>query len=302
MTRKAVGGIITLLRQQFGEEQLPYLLGWLKVAIRSAKTHKYMPGQALGLFGRPGTGKTFIQDHLITPLLGGRDAKPYQFMCGKTDFNADLFAGEHLVISDENAHTDLASRRNFGTKIKDLCVNHRQKLHEKRKTGFMVAPFWLLSISANDEPENLMIMPPIDRSIADKVMLFKIDMPESLPDDEQREEFAAQIKSELRAFVGYLGRFLHDPEGVAISPLWRHALPSPRDSRRNGFGVEGPWGYGRRRFRAASTALRAKVTCHVARTDQRLNIQGDGLHGDLASDSGCYWWPSGTMSQPVCLL
>jgi hypothetical protein len=199
--------ILTLLRQQFGAEQLPYLLGWLKVAIRSAKTHKYMPGQALGLFGGPGTGKTFIQDHLITPLLGGRDAKPYQFMCGKTDFNADLFAGEHLVISDENAHTDLASRRNFGTKIKDLCVNHRQKLHEKCKTGFMVAPFWRLSISANDEPENLMIMPPIDGSIADKVMLFKIDMPECLPDDEQREEFAAQIKSELPAFVGYLGRF-----------------------------------------------------------------------------------------------
>jgi hypothetical protein len=184
------------------------MLGWLKVAINSLKTHRYMPGQALGLFGVAGSGKTFLQDHLITPLLGGRDAKPYQYMTGATAFNADMFAGEHLVISDENAHTDLASRRNFGTRIKDICVNHRQKLHAKYKAGVMVSPFWRLSISCNDEPENMMILPPMDGSIADKVMLLKVHKPNCLPGDEHREEYIAQFQSELPAFAAYLEAFV----------------------------------------------------------------------------------------------
>jgi hypothetical protein len=200
--------IMTLLRQQLGEEQLLYMLGWLKVGINSVKTHQHMPGQALVLCGVAGSAKTFVQDHLITPLLGGRDAKPYQYMTGATPFNADLFAGEHLVISDENAHTDLASRRDFGTRIKDICVNHRQKLHAKYKTGFMASPFWRLSVSCNDEPENMMILPPMDPSIADKIMLLKVDMPTCLPDDEHREEYSDEFRSELPAFAAYLEEFV----------------------------------------------------------------------------------------------
>jgi hypothetical protein len=205
--------ILALLSQQLGGEQLPYFLAWLKTAVSSVRSHRYVPGQALCLLGAPGTAKTFVQDHIITPLLGGRDAKPYQYMTGQTPFNSDLFIGEHLVISDENAHTDLASRVNFGTKIKDICVNHRQKLHAKHREGVMTSPLWRLSLSCNDEPENLRILPPVDAAIADKLMLLKVDMPDCLPSEDRREEFADKIKSELPAFAAYLEAYVI-PQGI----------------------------------------------------------------------------------------
>jgi hypothetical protein len=197
-----------LLEQQLGQEQLPYMLGWLKTAISSVRTHRYFPGQALVLAGPAGAGKTLFQDYIITPLLGGRDAKPYQYMAGKTEFNADLFMGEHLIVADENPHPTQFHRRNFGTKIKDLVVNQRQKLHPKGRDGFMLSPFWRLTISVNDEAESLLILPPIDPSIEDKLMLWKVGIPDCLPESDGREEFIAQIKSELPAFVAHLEDFV----------------------------------------------------------------------------------------------
>src|SRR6266478_86630 len=123
--------ILTLLRQQLGEVQLPYLLGWLKVAVNSLRTHRYTPGQAVAFAGPGGVGKTFVQEHIVTPLLGGRMARPYQYMSGQTPFNAELCKAEHLMISDEIGKTDLESRTEFGAKLKDICVNHSQKLHGK---------------------------------------------------------------------------------------------------------------------------------------------------------------------------
>jgi hypothetical protein len=34
-------------------------------------------------------------------------------------------------------------------------------------------PFWRLSITLNDEPENLLILPPLDESLGDKIMLLR---------------------------------------------------------------------------------------------------------------------------------
>lgn len=225
-----------LLTEQLGEEQLGYFLCWLKTAVESLYFRKFTPGQALTFGGPAACGKTFVQENIITPLLGGRDSKPYQFMAGKTDFNADLFYGEHQIISDETAHKDIAARQSFGTSIKDITSNPRQRFHAKHRTAFMLSPFWRLTISVNDEPENLMILPPLEPSILDKLMLFKVEMPSCLPQrDSEREMFLKQIESELPCLLNDLfrikipahmqsGRFgvshYHNPELVqAINQL-----------------------------------------------------------------------------------
>jgi len=50
---------------------------------------------------------------ILTPILGGRAARPYRYMIGTTDFNSDLFLAEHLMIEDEAAATDISSRKHF---------------------------------------------------------------------------------------------------------------------------------------------------------------------------------------------
>jgi hypothetical protein len=83
-----------------GVDQRPYFYGWVKRGLESFHQRKWMQGQVLAMAGPRGAAKSLMQ-MLLTEIFGGRSAKPYLFMSGRTDFNADLFEGEHLVVDDE---------------------------------------------------------------------------------------------------------------------------------------------------------------------------------------------------------
>jgi ABC-type iron transport system FetAB ATPase subunit len=61
----------------FGAEQLKYLYGWLKTALECLQTQDFRPGQVVALTGPKDCGKSFVQDNIFTPILGGRSAEPY---------------------------------------------------------------------------------------------------------------------------------------------------------------------------------------------------------------------------------
>lgn len=192
-----------LLTDGDDDTQLLYFFGWLKVAQEALRTRKKMPGQALVLAGPKDCGKSLLQ-WIITECLGGRSAKPYRYMSGLTTFNSDLFEAEHLMIEDESTSTDIRKRRALGSEIKAIAVNETHSHHGKHKNALTLRPFWRLSISVNDEPENLMILPPLDESIADKLILlkasrFKMPMPTETP--EEREKFNRAMKGEIPAFL-----------------------------------------------------------------------------------------------------
>jgi hypothetical protein len=189
-----------------GNVQLPYLYGWLKVALEALYGGKFRPGQSLVLAGPKDCGKSLLQN-LITILLGGRSAKPHQYMSGLTSFNGDLFAAEHLMIEDEEPATDIRSRRNFGTKLKEITANVTQRCHFKYRSAIPLEPLWRNTISLNDETENLMILPPWDDSIEDKMILLKAtrgEMPMPTVTNEERALFWAKLVGELPAFVDFL--------------------------------------------------------------------------------------------------
>ena len=159
--------INALLVGMFDEQQLVHLYGWLKVAEESLAAFQPRPGQALVLAGPHDCGKSLLQ-MLITVILGGRPGKPYRYMCGETPFNSELFGCEHWVIEDEPASTRPGSRRHFGARIKDFCVNEFLSCHPKGRSAISLPPFRRLSISVNEESQNLSILPPMDESLADK--------------------------------------------------------------------------------------------------------------------------------------
>ena len=100
-------------------------------------------------------------------------ASPHAYMTGVTPFNSELFRAEHLVIEDNTASTDIRARRAFGALLKTITVNEDQPCFGKGREALNLTPFWRLFISANDEPENLMVLPPIDESVTDKLIPLK---------------------------------------------------------------------------------------------------------------------------------
>ena len=198
-----------IINRMLGDEQQNYFFGWLKVGVEALRACKYRVGQALTLAGPKDCGKSLLQE-LITIMLGGRCAKPHRYMSGATPFNADLFGTEHLMVEDEEPSIDIRARRNFGTKIKEICANTTHSCHAKHRTALSLTPFWRLSISVNDEPENLMILPPIDESLTDKLIILKAarhPMPMPSATGEERTRFMAALKAELPHFLHFLLRW-----------------------------------------------------------------------------------------------
>lgn len=194
-----------LLENIWGEVQLPYLLGWMKFGYESLVGVRRI-GQALILVGEADSGKSLTQK-IITLLLGGRVGRPYSYMSGKTDFNYDLFGCEHLAIEDQKASTDYRTRKQFGTALKDIVTVTEQRCHRKFADPITLAPFWRLSISLNDEPESLCVLPPLDKSIEDKVILLQANlrpMPMPTITTADYERFWSTLVSELPAFIHFL--------------------------------------------------------------------------------------------------
>lgn len=187
-------------------DQRPYFLGWLKVAIEAIRNKRNRPGQALALAGPRNCGKSLWQN-LITDLLGGRVAKPYTFLIGKTTFNSELFAAEHLMVEDEVASSDMRARRAFGAALKNITVNENRYYQAKYRDALILNPFWRLTITVNDEPENLMVLPPLDESIADKMILLRAQcrpMPMDTSTDAGRQEFHQRLMAELPHLIHHL--------------------------------------------------------------------------------------------------
>jgi hypothetical protein len=67
-----------------GPTQMPFLIGWLAHSLRALYGHTLALGQVLILVGPRDNGKTFFQSHILTAILGGRWARPYQYITGQT--------------------------------------------------------------------------------------------------------------------------------------------------------------------------------------------------------------------------
>lgn len=185
------------LGQLLGPDQTQYFCLWVKLAWESLTRRVFMPGQMLALFGPGGCGKSFLQQ-IVTEILGGRSADPYPFMVGDTSFNSDLAKAEHLMIEDPKARTSFSARREFGISIKNWTVNAQIRVHAKGREAITMPLFRRLTLSCNDERENMMIMPPLDESLLDKVALLKCG-PTVLDDDREKQWW--NFVKELPSFV-----------------------------------------------------------------------------------------------------
>jgi hypothetical protein len=186
--------------------QLFYWHAWVKMGFEALVAGLRKPGQAMILVGPAECGKSLLQD-ILTVAFGGREAKPYKFMTDATRFNSNLAGAEHLRIGDENPHTDIRARRNFGAQLKNLTVEECHEVEAKYRDALTLRPFWRLSISLNDEQENLMVLPPLDEHIMDKMIILrcqrnKMPMPTATP--EQRKAFWQQLVDELPAYLDWL--------------------------------------------------------------------------------------------------
>jgi hypothetical protein len=191
-----------------------YCFTWLKDAVEALRSDgERKTGKLLALVGPKNCGKSFVQDHIFTPMLGGRMGKPYMFMCGETTFNT-LSEVEHWKIADQGSTTP-KGRATFAINIKQFVADEDVTDHAKGKNLRSAKAFRRISLSCNEEPKYLNIIPPIDPSLEDKIIIlraFKGGIPEDYGDPKTQKAYREKIADELPAFLHYLLHQTIDPK------------------------------------------------------------------------------------------
>lgn len=193
-------------------------LSWLKLRLEVYRERRkdgvalIRNAHALVMAGPQDAGKGFLQNHVITPLLGGRQAMPEDVLFGRTAFNKELFGAEHLSMEEMPTKTTMADRLLFGEMLKSMVTKTLAKYHPKGKDGVNLTPVWTISISVNDDADRLRAFPPVSNDLADKIQMLHAGsgaMPASTVGHEEYVKFGQSVAAELPAFLHYL---LHEFE------------------------------------------------------------------------------------------
>jgi hypothetical protein len=183
----------------FGEEQLQYEIGWLHYAYRGAVDGKPEKGHAHFLVGEPNCGKTLYNTTVLAGLFGGH-IKASEYLVGKNDnFNEHLFTKFLWTVDDEAPNSSRAMHTSFTAKIKEHVANNEFLMHGKFKTPGRAKWSGRLSITLNDDPTSLRILPDLDMSVKDKVMIFRMK-----PFGKFTRCFKGKIEKELKYFAKYV--------------------------------------------------------------------------------------------------
>jgi len=201
-------------RELGGIDQTPWFHSWCQVAadsIRRGEPGHWRQGHAMILAGPRGCGKNRLQEQVITPLLGGygRYCDPAKFLFESDEFNGDVFAAEHLMLSEIPTPSQrTVDRTSLAEKIKQVVANPSQRMRLMRTEPCSVSPYWRLTISVNDDPDKLRSLPIITADFGDKVLVFHCAA-KPLPiittnSIENQHEFRRVMEEELPHYLHWL--------------------------------------------------------------------------------------------------
>lgn len=223
-----IGGLLG--SNAHGPIQMQVFHGWMQTAQVALRAGRIQAAQALAIAGPVGCGKSLLQN-LITTCLGGRVAKPHRYMTGDTPFNGELFEAEHLMLEDEFMSRRISDRLRLGAALKNFCVATRaQSCHRKGRQAITLPAWWRLSITLNDDPEAMLVLPPLDDHIADKLILLRascFEFPMPMDSAEAQERCMKECIAEVPAYLHWLihdftiPTSLHDLRRYGITS-WQH--------------------------------------------------------------------------------
>ncbi len=179
-------------------EQLPFFLSWLSYAYRNARAGHPRNGQVPFLAGDVNLGKTLVSNVLVGDLFGGHmDASDY--LLGESRFNKELFEVGLWTVDDTVPSSDPRKQQLYSAMLKKIPANYSFQYHPKFRDQLMLPWAGRVIITCNADPESIRILPDVEMSLLDKVMLFKVAKAER-----DFTDAADRIRAELAFFAGFL--------------------------------------------------------------------------------------------------
>jgi hypothetical protein len=184
-------------------EQKDVFLAWLRRFYKSAFDGNLLKGQAVFVAGGVGRGKTLLGTQIIGQAMGGyADASDY--LNSETAFNKQLMEVGLWTIDDGIAAQDPKAHQKFSEMVKRITANVGFQYHPKYVDPVRMPWMGRIFVTLNDDASSIRILPNLDESIKDKVIILRFsDAPRQFP---PWGELEATITRELP----YLLRWLLD--------------------------------------------------------------------------------------------
>lgn len=181
-------------------EQKDYFLAWLQRFYTTAHQGELAKGHALFLVGGVNRGKTLLASIVGRMMGGATDAS--DFLNSETQFNKELLEVGVWNIDDGVAAQTADGHQKFTEMVKRIVANptfnYRAMYRDSQRTD------WLgrIIVTLNDDASSLRVLPALDSSIEEKVMILKFsDKERRFPVWAKLEEI---ISRELPAFARWL--------------------------------------------------------------------------------------------------
>ena len=219
-------------------EQLDYFLSWLAYAYAHAHAGHPRNGQAAFIAGDVNLGKTLVSNVLVGDLLGGHmDASDY--LLGESRFNKELFEVGLWTVDDTVPSSDPRKQQLYSAMLKKIPANYSFRYHPKFRDEIMLPWAGRVIVTCNADPESIRILPDVEMSLLDKVMLFKVAKAER-----DFTDAAERIRAELPAFARFLLDYRIPPHCVGDARFgvkcYHHAelVETAQQSSRTGVFIE----------------------------------------------------------------
>ena len=181
-----------------------YYTAWLQRAYKSALEGKPESGHAVVIAGPPGLGKSLLSVFLLRKMFGGSSDAGDYLLNGGSGFNKELGGVGIWYVDDNTSAASFSDHRKFSEMLKKHVATPEVKYHPKYLDSVVLPWRGRLVVTCNTDADSLSIVPNLDGTILDKLMLFKFRDdgwdPQFLPS----YELEAMIEKELPYFCKWL--------------------------------------------------------------------------------------------------
>ena len=186
----------------YDNSQKNVFLSWLYWFYTNGVAHKPKSGQAVFIAGDRGIGKTLLSTGIIGPMVGGhQDAR--SFLTGEGgNFTDYILESPLLTMDDAEPATDTRSQTRFSNNVKRMVANPYHHFDKKFRDSGQTVWMGRIMVSCNLDPESLRVLPSLELSNRDKVILLRAATTprDFLP----MQEMQALIAQELPYFCNWL--------------------------------------------------------------------------------------------------
>jgi len=210
--RGGTGFVDSFVQRLLGDaEQYSVFMSWLQLARRCVVTGQRGQIAGLAIAGGAGDGKSLLIE-IVRQSLGGRSADAQKYLSGRSRFNANLAGAELLYLDDSVASKDPTTTRRFAQALKSYLFSSSVSIEGKGDVEIELAPIQALIMAVNSEPQHLRVLPELDESMRDKLILLK-SSPSPLPDGiaGDRQKVQAKLAQDLPGWLHLVEAFESKP-------------------------------------------------------------------------------------------